>query len=126
MRVDMPHPYPEWLEGVRENRRRLKDVGDYLEEDEIFDMITQGPVWPYKRNAQFYILRDRAMLALLFLTGGRIGEVLKVRKSQFNSDEDPEFVVLKGFEISKRKQKTIIRGKSTLGIPSLIIVFCLP
>lgn len=111
----MPHPKPYWLEGKREKRRRLKDIKRFIRPDVVYEMIVDGRLWPYLTNKPFYEKRDKALLALLYLTTGRINEVLKITKGQFDFEADPEFVVIKDFEISKRKEATIKRE----GVPKV-------
>jgi len=56
--------------------------------------------------------RDRALLALIYLTSGRINEVLKIIKDQFREmkelsyypNPDPDVLVLRNFWVSKRKK----------------------
>jgi len=78
---------------------------EYMEPKDIYNLIVTGPAWPYKTRRQFYQTRDRALPALLYLTSGRVNEVLRVHSGQFHLDEeDPDFMVLRGFYVSKRKE----------------------
>lgn len=121
------HPYPTWLHTRRlvtegrfegevktavESRRRLADIDRYLSPQEVFSLSCRGKTWPYKRDKAFYVKRDRGLVSLLYLSGLRINEVLRIKKSQF-SYEDPDFVVIEDVKISKRKKRTI----QTEGIP---------
>lgn len=114
----MPHPYPIWLKGKREKRRRLKDIKRFVEPNTIYNIIIEGESWPYtSEQAEYYKKRDRALLSLLYLTAGRINEILSLNKSQFDFS-DSEFIVIKDFVISKRKKKTIQRmGKPKIDLP---------
>lgn len=63
--------------------------------------------WPYlvdliKRAKS---LRDAALIATLFLTGGRISEVLSLRRKDFDLTVEPEVIVLRRMMISKRHKK---------------------
>jgi hypothetical protein len=59
----------------------------------------------YKRDAEFYNNRDLALCATLYLSSGRIGEVLKLKRSQFKLDEeDKRFLLIHNFAVSKRKR----------------------
>lgn len=129
----MPHPYPEWLhrrrriEGGRfaglhlspvEARRRLADIERYLEPEQIYSMIVTARPWPYRRRVEHHQKRDRALLALLYLSGLRISEALRIKKSQFDLACDPDFVVVRDVKISKRKKKTIQReGQPMIDVP---------
>lgn len=71
---------------------------------QIYRVIHRG-TWPYKTRQGFYHTRDLALAALLFLTSGRINEVLRVRKNQIIPDpEDPDFMIVQAFWVSKRKE----------------------
>ena len=97
-------------------KRTLKDIDRWLEPEEIYKLIT-ARVWPYKETPQFYHTRDRALMSLYFLTGGRNNEVLRLKKSQFTVQKD--FVVIKGMHISKRTKRVIARygAKVTKRVP---------
>ncbi len=110
------------IPGGKGRRTILKDVIEYLSPEEILEKITRKE-WPYKRNITFYVTRDRALLALLYLTSGRINEVLRLSKGQFKEDEeDPDFLVVNNFWVSKRwkggmrkKRKPIFEGDTITG-----------
>ena len=87
-----------WLKGIK--RRTLKDKGRRKDPEEIYEMIT-SKVWPYKTRQEYYMLRDQALLALLYLCCGRVGEVLSLRKSQFEETED--FLIIKNYQVEKTK-----------------------
>lgn len=94
----MPQP---WLIGVK--RRTLNDVY-FQRPSEIYELITSKS-WPYKTNREFYEKRDRALMALLYLTCGRISEVLSLTKKQFVYDAEPDFIIIKNMIVVKRKKK---------------------
>jgi len=89
-------PQPPWLVGIK--RRTLKDKGPRRDPEEIYKMITEK-TWPYKTKKQFYHTRDQAFLSLLYLCCGRIGEVLKLKKSQFVEKED--FLLIQKYQVEK-------------------------
>jgi len=99
----LPQP---WLIGVK--RRTLEDIKEFLRPSQIYRLIT-SKAWPYKGDVRhgkdFYEARDRALLSLLYLTCGRITEVLSLRKSQFVFDEDPDFIIVANMIVVKRKKK---------------------
>jgi len=94
----MPRP---WLVGVK--RRTLNDVY-FLRPSEIYEIITSKS-WPYKRDKEFYEKRDRALMALLYLTCGRITEVLSLTKKQFDLESEPNFIIIRNMIVVKRKKK---------------------
>ena len=95
----MPQP---WLIGIK--RRTLEDIKEFLRPSQIFSLIT-AKAWPYKTQMEFYHARDKALLALLYLTCGRVSEVLSLKKGQFVFDEDPNFVIITNMIVVKRKKK---------------------
>jgi len=94
----MPQP---WLIGIR--RRTLSDVY-FLRPSEIYEIIT-NKTWPYKRDREFYEKRDRALMGLLYLTCGRITEVLSLTKKQFDLESEPNFIIVRNMIVVKRKKK---------------------
>jgi integrase len=101
----MPQP---WLVGVK--RRTLDDV-EFQRPSELLKMV-ENKSWPYKTNRKFYECRDRALISLLYLTCGRISEVLSLTKKQFVFDEDPDFVIVKNMVVVKRKKKAKRKRRS--------------
>jgi len=93
-------PQP-WLIGIK--RRTLNDVY-FLRPNEIYEIIT-NKTWPYKTNKEFYEKRDRALMALLYLTCGRISEVLSLKKKQFDLESEPDFIIVRNMIVVKRKKK---------------------
>jgi len=87
-----------WLQGT--SRRTLKDIKRTYSPEEIYELIT-ARTYPYRTWAPHYHRRDRCFLALLYLTAGRIGEVLSLRKSQFNLEADPDFIIIQNMITEK-------------------------
>jgi integrase len=120
----MPHTkgtIVPWL--IPKTRRRTvqHDVTQFLEPHEVYRLILARE-WPYK-GGQFTVkgtqygrdklhFRDRALLALLYLTSGRINEILKITKKQFREmhelsyykKPDSRILILHNFWVSKRKK----------------------
>lgn len=92
----MPRP---WLIGVK--RRTNEDIKERLGIKQIYDLMTSKE-WPYKTQPDFYHTRDRALMSLLFLTAGRISEVLTLRKEQFDFEADENFIVIRNMILVKR------------------------
>ena len=111
-----------WLVPKHPRRTIRKDVKRYLSPEEVYDLIITNE-WPYK-GGQFNVkgtqygrdkfhARDGAFMALLFLTSGRVNEVLRVTEDQFKEMKqlthkypfvDPNILILEDFWISKRKE----------------------
>ncbi|NIO36304.1 tyrosine-type recombinase/integrase [Candidatus Bathyarchaeota archaeon] len=92
----MPRP---WLVGV--GLRTNEDIKKRLGLEQILRLIT-SETWPYRTNLAFYRTRDRALMALLFLTAGRVSEVLSLRKEQFDFEADRNFIIIRNMILVKR------------------------
>ena len=89
----------------RRTWKKLKAEGkaEYKPPRVIHEIILRND-WPYKTRRDYYKVRDRALASILYLTGGRRNEVLRLKRSQFSEDpDDPDFLVVHSFWISKRK-----------------------
>jgi len=89
-------------------RRTLKDIDRRLTAAEVFTLITRKS-WPYKTDIDFYRCRDRALLALLYLTMGRVSSVLRLYKSHFDLKTDPDFIIIRNMKVIKRKKESVRR-----------------
>jgi integrase len=100
-------PQP-WLENVK--RRTNEDIKERLGTEQIFNLIT-SETWQYKTEPDFYHARDKALMSLLFLTAGRISEVLSLTKEQFDTEADKNFIIIRNMILVKRlktrKGKTV-------------------
>jgi integrase len=91
-------PQP-WLVGVK--RRTLEDIKARLGLEQIFNLIT-SKTWNYKTDMENYYRRDRCLMALLFLTAGRISEVLSLTREQFDFQADSDFIIIRNMILVKR------------------------
>lgn len=82
------------------SRRTLRNIVRTYTPEEILQLIT-ARTWPYRTWAPFYHIRDRALLSLLFLTAGRVGEVLSLVLGQFDRGADPEFIIIRNMLTEK-------------------------
>lgn len=86
------------------NKLRESNEIDYKNPSQMLRIIKHGQ-WEYKTDTDYYHKRDLALASLLYLTSGRINEVLRLKTSQFSMDEtDPDFMIIQNFWVSKRKQ----------------------
>jgi hypothetical protein len=92
----LPRP---WLVGV--SRRTNEDIKERLSIEQIY-MKIRDRTWPYKTNMEFYELRDKALMGLLFLTAGRISEVLSLTREQFDFEADRNFLIIRNMLLVKR------------------------
>jgi len=82
-------------------RRTNEDIKERLSIEQIFGMIT-SKAWPYKTQPGFYQARDQALMALLFLTAGRVSEALSLKKEQFDLEADRDFIIVRNMALVKR------------------------
>jgi len=83
-------------------RRTMVDIDRMLSPEAIFDKIVEKD-WEYKSRPAFYTTRDNALCALLYLTSGRINEVLRLKKDQIIPyAEDPDFMIVDQFWVRAR------------------------
>jgi integrase len=85
------------------NRRTLKYIQYYPSPNELYQKITSASGWNYKTNMEFYQVRDRALASLIYLLGGRISEILRLKKNQFLMNHDK--VIVRGIKLSKSRYK---------------------
>lgn len=103
----MPLP---WLVDV--HRRTLKqfDFENYPAPEEVYQSLIKSEGWNYKIEKEYYMVRDRAYVSLLYLGCLRVSEILRLRKEQFSFD-DPEKVVVRSVIVSKKRYS---KGRSSL------------
>lgn len=71
-----------------DKRRVLADIPTYPSPQEIYNVLTTSSGWDYKTNKEEYLVRDRALVAFLYLTCFRIKEALSVQKSDLRITDD--------------------------------------
>ena len=54
-----------------------------------------------KNGIEFVIMRDKALIVTLFLTGGRVNEVLELKPSNFDLDSNEEYIIVRGMPLEK-------------------------
>jgi len=89
--------------GTGEKRRTLKEIPYYPTPQELYEAIIKSEGWPYKKNRELYLKRDRALVALLYLGGLRVSEALRIRKNQFIEKKD--YILIRSVELSKSRVK---------------------
>jgi len=85
------------------NRKTLKDIAKVPTPDELWTQLMQGQGWDYKYNKERFIMRDRALVCLLYLGCLRVSEGLRVTKSIVQVLDDRVFI--QGILLSKSKRK---------------------
>lgn len=108
----MPLP---WLKGVKK-RSVERDYRYYDTPRKIWAKI-HGPTWNYGTNQRFYEVRDRAFMALMYLSTSRVSEICRaqleagskpsVTVDQFHPEGD--LLKVRGLIILKRRE--LVDGK---------------
>lgn len=83
------------------DRKTLKAIPYYPMPNEILELLLESKGWPYKRNVERYLRRDRALVAILYLGGLRISEALRLKKSQFMKRND--HILVRSIKLSKSR-----------------------
>lgn len=82
---------PKQLLAVEHDKRATKEIPIFLDEDlyrNLEDLI-KSIEWPYKSEHRAkLVIRDKALVALLILTGLRISEALRLTRKQFKAYAD--------------------------------------
>jgi hypothetical protein len=86
-------------------RKTLSQIKHYPNPKEIYKKLISSEGWPYKTNRKFYLMRDLALAALLYLGSFRISEVLPLKKENFEILES--YVWVKDVLVGKKKEGKI-------------------
>lgn len=90
-------------------RRTLADIAYYPTPQEIYEVLMTGEGWDYQDNKELYLVRDRALDALIYLLCLRISEAVLLTRDQFLMPYQPggrkDSVVVRAIYLSKRRYK---------------------
>lgn len=101
--------------GDEYNKRSMADIDKFIGWDTLMNLIEEceqtkykpSPAWDNDMDPFDYknrlIKRDQALIATLFLTGGRVNEVVPLRKNQF--EIHPLSLQVRGMRVLKRYKK---------------------
>lgn len=89
--------------GKGKDRKTLKDIPHYPNPTEIYEQIMKGKGWSYVWKKEFYLARDRALAAILYLGCLRVSEAIRITKNQFTEKED--YILIHSIKLSKSKVK---------------------
>lgn len=84
------------------NRKTLRKIPYYPDPKELYSKLTKSPGWPYKTHQESYLRRDLALASVTYLIGGRISEILRLKKNQF-IDRD-SYIEVRMVELSKSRR----------------------
>jgi len=65
-----------------------EEITEYCGEKFLEELIEKCNETPYRVNQDYLRKRDKALIATLFLTGGRVSEVLMLKKNNFDFDNE--------------------------------------
>lgn len=98
------------------SRRTLKDIVYYPTPEEIYAKLKTSPGWTYSHDVEYYEVRDKALVAVIYLLGLRVSEAVRLEKSQFLIPEKAglnDRIIVRGIILSKsRKQGQPRKDKS--------------
>lgn len=105
------------VHGDEYTKSSMGDIEKFMGWDTLMNLVREcentpykvSPVWPtdhpgVKEYREHLIRRDQALIAALFLTGGRVNEVVPLRKANFETH--PRSIHVKGMTVLKRYRKT--------------------
>lgn len=85
------------------SRRTLERVGPTPTPQQLYDSLMSHQGWPYTENADSYLIRDRALVSILYIGELRISEALRIVLSQF--EDRPETLLVHDVLLSKTRGK---------------------
>jgi len=95
-----------WKRYHKRNIGSADEVPEFIGWPKLLSIIEACNQIPYDMYyADYCRERDKALVATLFETGGRIGEVLALTKSNFNFDAHPDYCIVTGMLLEKRFEK---------------------
>jgi len=90
-------------------RRTLEDIQEYYSPETILEVLGKRTGWNYQSNEDYFRLRDRTLVCVLYLCALRVSEAPRLKKSQFRIDEERQRVRVVGILLSKRKEYSIVK-----------------
>ena len=80
-------------------KRTLRDIEGYLSPGELYEILEAAKPLTYTETPELYVARDKALVAITYLTAARISEVLKLRLNMFELDEKGRFIIIKNISL---------------------------
>ena len=87
--------------GMIKLRKTLLQIKHYPSPQELYEELMKSSGWLYKTNQTFYLTRDRALVALLYLGDFRIEEVLPLTTE--NLEDMKSYYWVKDVLVGKKK-----------------------
>lgn len=89
------------------DRRTLIKIPYYPTPKKLLEDLVKSEGWPYRANKDSYLLRDRALISVIYLGGLRISEALRLCEDQFIQHES--YIEVQAIRLSKLKKKGLQR-----------------
>ena len=86
-------------------KRTVRSIDQYLTPEEIYFRFIEFDK-PESMSDKTY-LRYQALIALVYSSGLRISDVIRLKRSQFNFKADREFVIVENVAVNKRRKDPI-------------------
>jgi hypothetical protein len=87
----------------QEVKRKTLDLIEYVPTpNELYEKLMQSDGWKYSTNQEVFLIRDRALVATLYLGDFRASEVLPLTTENF--EDMPNYLWVKGVRVSKTKK----------------------
>jgi integrase len=87
------------------NRRTIKKIPYYPTPLELYERLERAEGWHYRTNQDWYHLRDKALVSILYLLALRVSEALRLTKGQFIEKEEDKRIVVRSIELAKATRK---------------------
>lgn len=93
-----------WADHEYPPRRSVEDIVQFVGWQTLGDIVKACDRVPYNRwnkdNIEFIRRRDKSLVVTLFLTGGRVNEVLDLRVKNFDMSNE-QYIIVKGMLLEK-------------------------
>ena len=97
---------------VQNPRRTVRMAKTLFTPDEILEKLEAYKGSIYRQPTNKLIARDKALLSLIFLTAGRISEVISLEKKQFKFNREDGFIIIENMKLVKQKKTHKKAGRS--------------
>jgi integrase len=103
------------------SRKTLSQIKHVPTPKELYQALMSSEGWPYKTEKGKYLIRDHALVALLYLGDFRISEVLALTKENFA--ELANYVWVKDVKVGKKRAGKIEYREAKLPLKGERVVF---
>ena len=93
-------------------RKTLDQIKHNPTPQELYKKLMASDGWEYKTDKEKYLIRDRALVALLYLGDFRISEVIPIIKNQFEHMQN--YILVKDVLVSKKRKGKIVYREAKL------------